>query len=203
MFQAQFLSGPITTVEKLLLNSNTNHSFNNSDKTNHKLIIISENNSSGTTTNDTGGKKDIKLLGYIKYSYKHLYMYLKNGKIVECDPLCILDFYILETHQRHGFGKLLFDTVLRIESSENIPLVLKYYQENNYPPPIHSATNATTTTTTSSTNELILLNSLVNPAKCAYDRPSPKLISFLEKHYSLCNHELQPNKYMIYTDFFI
>jgi len=41
-----------------------------------------------------------------------------------------------------------------------------------------------------------------NAGVWAYDRPSPKLIPFLKKHYNLINHDLQPNKYAIYMDTF-
>lgn len=41
----------------------------------------------------------------------------------------------------------------------------------------------------------------VEPVNIAYDRPSPKLLSFLRKHYQLCNPDAQPNKYTIYPGF--
>ena len=36
----------------------------------------------------------------------------------------------------------------------------------------------------------------------AYDRPSPKLISFLKKHYNLVNFIPQNNNFVIYQQFF-
>jgi len=38
--------------------------------------------------------------------------------------------------------------------------------------------------------------------KIAYDRPSPKLISFMKKYFSLTNMDLQPNRYAIFEGFF-
>jgi hypothetical protein len=41
-----------------------------------------------------------------------------------------------------------------------------------------------------------------SPEMLAYDRPSPKLISFLAKHYSLFHKMLQPNKFVTFRGFF-
>lgn len=35
----------------------------------------------------------------------------------------------------------------------------------------------------------------------AYDRPSPKLLAFLSKHYDLRHGDLQPNRFMIFEGF--
>ena len=40
-----------------------------------------------------------------------------------------------------------------------------------------------------------------HPCKVAYDRPSPKLLSFLSKHFSLNNPDAQPNRYTIFEGF--
>ena len=39
-------------------------------------------------------------------------------------------------------------------------------------------------------------------AAVAYDRPSPKLLAFLRKHYGLAQYTPQRNNYVIYEDFF-
>ncbi len=36
----------------------------------------------------------------------------------------------------------------------------------------------------------------------AYDRPSPKLLSFLKKHYLLVNYIPQNNNFVIYQQYF-
>jgi alpha-tubulin N-acetyltransferase 1 len=41
------------------------------------------------------------------------------------------------------------------------------------------------------------------PHALAYDRPSPKLVSFLAKHHQLVNPDLQPNRYAIFPDVFL
>lgn len=36
-------------------------------------------------------------------------MLQSNGSIVEIEPLCVLDFYVHEDHQRQGVGRALFE----------------------------------------------------------------------------------------------
>ena len=43
----------------------------------------------------------------------------------------------------------------------------------------------------------------INPCFIAYDRPSPKLISFMVKHYNMKNGDLQPNRFMIFDGFIL
>ena len=40
------------------------------------------------------------------------------------------------------------------------------------------------------------------PAKVAYDRPSPKLLSFLSKHYGLKRYVPQNNNFVVYSQYF-
>lgn len=40
------------------------------------------------------------------------------------------------------------------------------------------------------------------PDQLAYDRPSPKLIAFLKKHYNLVNYIPQNNNFVIFNQFF-
>lgn len=42
---------------------------------------------------------------------------------------------------------------------------------------------------------------LTDPRKVAYDRPSPKLVAFLARHFDLHNGDLQPNRFMIFESF--
>ena len=41
----------------------------------------------------------------------------------------------------------------------------------------------------------------VHPAKCAYDRPSTKLLGFLSKHFGLRNYIPQNNNYVVYQQY--
>ncbi|CEG41851.1 alpha-tubulin n-acetyltransferase [Plasmopara halstedii] len=42
----------------------------------------------------------------------------------------------------------------------------------------------------------------VSPAQLAYDRPSPLLFAFLNKHAGLTNYVLQPNRFVIFNEYF-
>ena len=39
-------------------------------------------------------------------------------------------------------------------------------------------------------------------SQLGYDKPSPKLLSFLAKHYSLRNYSPQSNNFVVYDDYF-
>lgn len=38
-----------------------------------------------------------------------------GGVLHEVEPVCILDFYVHESQQRKGFGKVLFEEVLKVK----------------------------------------------------------------------------------------
>lgn len=110
-------------------------------------------------------------LGLIKVGTKKLYvapppLAQRKGRsmtqvqdaLQEINPVCALDFYVHESCQRHGYGKLIFDTMLREER--------------------------------------------LCPAQLAYDRPSPKLIGFLAKHFRLTEFRPQNNNFVVFDDYF-
>ncbi|KTF93041.1 hypothetical protein cypCar_00028797 [Cyprinus carpio] len=82
----------------------------------------------------------------------------QRGAHLETEPLCVLDFYVTETLQRHGYGLQLFDFMLK--------------------------------------------HKRVEPEQMAYDRPSPKFLSFLEKHYDLKSSVPQVNNFVVFSGFF-
>ena len=41
-----------------------------------------------------------------------------------------------------------------------------------------------------------------HPAKLAYDRPSPKLIGFMSKHFGLKSYVQQNNNYVVFDEYF-
>jgi len=50
--------------------------------------------------------KKNKVVGFLKVGIKKLFVVdLFNG-LVEIEPLCLLDFYVHESEQRSGFGKV-------------------------------------------------------------------------------------------------
>jgi len=62
-----------------------------------------------------------RVLGLIKTGPKRLFVVQgQNQGLVEINPLCVLDFYVHESMQRRGFGRELFDHVLK---DLNIPAV--------------------------------------------------------------------------------
>lgn len=58
------------------------------------------------------------VLGFLKVGYKKLFLHDKHGVYVEAEPLCILDFYIVEKFQRQGYGLELFNYMLQHKNLE-------------------------------------------------------------------------------------
>uniref|UniRef100_A0A674PG11 Alpha tubulin acetyltransferase 1 n=1 Tax=Takifugu rubripes TaxID=31033 RepID=A0A674PG11_TAKRU len=98
----------------------------------HQLYLLKDGESNG-------GRGVVT--GFLKIGYKKLFLLDLQSVHVEAEPLCVLDFYIVESLQRHGYGLEVFDFML---------------QDKN-----------------------------LDPVLMAYDRPSPKLLSFLANHYHL------------------
>ncbi|XP_062515725.1 alpha-tubulin N-acetyltransferase 1-like [Corticium candelabrum] len=55
------------------------------------------------------------VIGFIKVGQKRLFLVDRTGALHEVTPLCILDFYVHESRQRHGHGKQLFEHMLTVE----------------------------------------------------------------------------------------
>ena len=86
--QVQALSGPITSIVKL---------------------------SSSTDNIAVAWTVDDLPVGYAKLGYKNLFIYTRQGQVVECpNTPCLLDFYVSERLQRAGIGKSLFDEALQV-----------------------------------------------------------------------------------------
>ena len=49
------------------------------------------------------------MYGFLKIGYRKLFYHNRFGKIVEMTPLCLLDFYVHESIQRGGIGKVNID----------------------------------------------------------------------------------------------
>ncbi|XP_036809472.1 uncharacterized protein atat1 isoform X5 [Oncorhynchus mykiss] len=119
--KAQYLTAPITSASKLQTNK-------------HHLYLLKDRESNG-------GRG--LAVGFLKVGCKKLFLLDQRGAHVETEPLCVLDFFVTEHLQRHGYGLELFSFMLQHKK--------------------------------------------VEPVMMAYDRPSPKFLSFLEKHYCLKN----------------
>ncbi|XP_066977793.1 alpha-tubulin N-acetyltransferase-like isoform X2 [Macrobrachium rosenbergii] len=88
---AQGLNNVITTAEKM----------QNSD---HLLYLMKEDDDAIDKT---------LVVGMLKVGRKKLFLLDHNQRTKECAPLCVLDFYIHESRQRRGYGKRLFEYMLR------------------------------------------------------------------------------------------
>nr|XP_046273923.1 alpha-tubulin N-acetyltransferase 1 isoform X2 [Scatophagus argus] len=134
--KAQQLTAPITSALKL-------------QSQNHQLYLLKDGESNG-------GRGVV--VGFLKVGYKKLFLLNLQGVHIEAEPLCILDFYVAENLQRHGYGLELFDFMLQHKNLE--------------------------------------------PVLMAYDRPSPKFLSFLAKHYCLTQSVPQVNNFVVFEGFF-
>eukprot|EP00405_Crypthecodinium_cohnii_P037656 CAMPEP_0206545098 /NCGR_PEP_ID=MMETSP0325_2-20121206/11934_1 /ASSEMBLY_ACC=CAM_ASM_000347 /TAXON_ID=2866 /ORGANISM="Crypthecodinium cohnii, Strain Seligo" /LENGTH=319 /DNA_ID=CAMNT_0054044019 /DNA_START=18 /DNA_END=975 /DNA_ORIENTATION=- len=96
-----------------------------------------------------------RAFGLLKMGLKRLYVARgSEGGLVEINPLCVLDFYVVEGHQRAGLGRQLFLAMLDAEG--------------------------------------------ITPCKLAYDKPSPKLIGFLRRHFNLAKFIPQSNNFVVF-----
>ncbi|XP_053458904.1 alpha-tubulin N-acetyltransferase 1 isoform X2 [Nycticebus coucang] len=135
--KAQHLSAPITSASRMQSNR-------------HVIYVLKD------TSARPAGKGAI--IGFLKVGYKKLFVLDDREAHNEVEPLCILDFYIHESVQRHGYGRELFQYMLQKER--------------------------------------------VEPHQLAIDRPSQKLLKFLNKHYNLETTVPQVNNFVIFEGFF-
>ncbi|KAL7830202.1 hypothetical protein SRHO_G00313290 [Serrasalmus rhombeus] len=134
--KAQQLPAPITSAAKLQSNR-------------HYLYLLKDG--------ERNGGRGVAV-GYLKVGYKKLFLLDQRGAHVETEPLCVLDFYVTENLQRHGYGLELF--------------------------------------------RFMLEHKKVEPEQMAYDRPSPKFLAFLEKHFELKHSVPQVNNFVVFDGFF-
>ncbi|KAF9094432.1 Alpha-tubulin N-acetyltransferase 1 [Mortierella sp. GBA35] len=60
-------------------------------------------------------EKGVYVAGMLKMGEKKLFIVDKSGTLHEQEVVCVLDFYVDQSCQRRGFGKLLFDYMLKVE----------------------------------------------------------------------------------------
>lgn len=130
--QSQGLNTVLTSMERLKSNPT------------HRLYLLSSGN---------------RVLGLIKMGEKKLFVRPPNNPAVlqEIEPLCCLDFYVVESEQRSGWGIRLYQAMLAAEGTE--------------------------------------------PRLVAIDRPSPKFLSFLRKHFSLSDYTQQTNHFVVFHQY--
>ncbi|XP_035879649.1 alpha-tubulin N-acetyltransferase 1 isoform X5 [Phyllostomus discolor] len=135
--KAQHLPAPITSASRMQSNR-------------HVMYVLKD------TSARPAGKGAV--IGFLKVGYKKLFVLDDREAHNEVEPLCILDFYIHESLQRHGHGQELFQYMLQKER--------------------------------------------VEPHQLAIDRPSQKLLKFLNKYYNLETTVPQVNNFVIFEGFF-
>lgn len=89
---AQGLNKVITNTEKL------------QNSPNHFLYLLKD-------ANANGGLGEV--IGLLKVGHKHLFLFDHQDQVREVEPICVLDFFVLQDRQRHGYGKALFDYMLK------------------------------------------------------------------------------------------
>lgn len=99
---AQSLTKPITTSDRL---RNSEHKL-------YLLIDQTANNGKGAVT------------GMLKTGEKGLYVFDREGQHYQVTPSCVLDFYIHESRQRSGFGKILFEYMLEKQQIEPVKMAI-------------------------------------------------------------------------------
>lgn len=130
----------------------------------------------------------------------------------EQEVCCVLDFYVDQSCQRRGFGKLLFDYMLKVNCADI--QVQRGRGARAFPisivvSPFHVLGQASNDCrfflypSTPECPECVVLQQVegIDPTQIAYDRPSPKLFRFLSKHFHLSRHVPQPNLFAIFEGF--
>ncbi|MGH0184334.1 UNVERIFIED_CONTAM: hypothetical protein FKN15_014644 [Acipenser sinensis] len=206
--KSQQLQAPITSAVKM-------------QSSRHHLYVLKD----GEANNGRG-----VAIGFLKVGYKKLFVLDHGGAHNEVEPLCVLDFYIHESLQRHGYGKRLFNHMLeneRVEaqllaydrpSQKFLSFLRKHYGLAASVPQDHGGAH----------NEVeplcvldfyiheslqrhgygkrlfnhMLENERVEAQLLAYDRPSQKFLSFLRKHYGLAASVPQVNNFVVFDGFF-
>ncbi|XP_053624933.1 alpha-tubulin N-acetyltransferase 1-like isoform X2 [Plodia interpunctella] len=89
---AQGLNKVITTAEKLQKSPS------------YSLYLLKD-------ADAKGGAGEV--IGLLKVGRKHLFLFDDRDKVCEVEPLCVLDFFVSHDRQRRGYGRMLFDHMLR------------------------------------------------------------------------------------------
>uniref|UniRef100_UPI00398F7EA1 alpha-tubulin N-acetyltransferase 1 isoform X2 n=1 Tax=Pristiophorus japonicus TaxID=55135 RepID=UPI00398F7EA1 len=91
--KAQLLSVSITSASRMQTNQ-------------HRLYLLKD----GLANHGKGAA-----IGFLKVGHKKLFVLDGRGAHNEMEPLCVLDFYVHVSLQRHGYGKELFDYMIQYE----------------------------------------------------------------------------------------
>lgn len=206
---AQRLKTPITSYNKLLQSEKIEgqllyfvlalHPYHSNINSSKQLPPSHKTNEMGKNTNewiDQGRNIRFKMSirGYLKVGKRSLFFHnpYKNNQMekIEHTP-CVLDYFVRESYQRAGRGRMLFECMLCCN---------KFHLN-------HTKRTRTTAWDKKSENknrdENVVLNERwrLKPTRFAYDRPSKKFVSFLIHHYGLKNCDVHFNNYAVFDGF--
>ncbi|KAF9563162.1 Alpha-tubulin N-acetyltransferase 1 [Mortierella alpina] len=81
-------------------------------------LLSAQEDASRKSVKNRSEEKGVYVAGMLKMGEKKLFIVDKSGTLHEQEVCCVLDFYVDESCQRRGFGKLLFDYMLKVEDIE-------------------------------------------------------------------------------------
>ena len=81
-------------------------------------MLSAENQTAYILVDKSGNSGKGSVVCLLKVGKKKLFLLDESGKPNEMIPQCVLDFYVAETRQRSGCGKMLFESMLRAEQVE-------------------------------------------------------------------------------------
>ncbi|KAF9950112.1 Alpha-tubulin N-acetyltransferase 1, partial [Mortierella alpina] len=81
-------------------------------------LMSAQEDASRKSVKNRSEEKGVYVAGMLKMGEKKLFIVDKVGTLHEQEVCCVLDFYVDESCQRRGFGKLLFDYMLKVEDIE-------------------------------------------------------------------------------------
>ena len=59
-----------------------------------------------------------RAVGFIKMGEKDLYYHSLNSEFRQIRPTCVLDFFVIESHRRKGYGREIFEYMLKREGQQ-------------------------------------------------------------------------------------
>ena len=137
-------------------------------------------------------------VGLLKVGKKNLFHFDANGRTRELrEQMCVLDFYVHEDWQRGGLGRALFEAMLQNEGVDASKLAYDVRDANHIAAELDCHLDALRTCASCEPFGMLSVRGLH-----VWQRPSPKLIGFMRKHYGLTNYVPQQNKFVIFDEYF-
>ncbi|KAG0360186.1 touch receptor neuron protein Mec-17-domain-containing protein [Gamsiella multidivaricata] len=107
------LNGPsLSTI------GNSNSGWDSDTAGTSSTAVSSREEESRRSQRTRSEEKGVYVAGMLKIGEKKLFIVDKSGTMHEQEVCCVLDFYVDDSCQRRGYGKLLFDYMLKVENIE-------------------------------------------------------------------------------------